>query len=153
MKKSLFFLLFIGLLTWSCDDQQTQAERDLNTIRQYIEDNNLNAQEHPSGLYYVVDEPTAGDEFPTTRSRVSVRYKGYFTDGTVFDESPNNNTVEFNLNGGVIAGWTIGIPLIKKGGTGTLIIPSALGYGFFGSGSVPPNTVIIFDVELVNFTG
>ena len=51
----------------------------------------------------------------------------------------------------VIPAWTQGIPLIKKGGKIKLLVPSALGYGSAGSGKVPGNTVIIFDVELVNF--
>ena len=152
MIRNLFLLMTLLVFTASCDDQQTAAERDLETILRYIEDNNLDAEEHPTGLYYIIDEPGTGDNFPSANARVEVKYKGYFTDGRVFDESPGENTVEFSL-GQVITGWRIGIPLLKKGGKGTFIVPSALGYGFFGSGPVPPSTVIIFDVELVNFSG
>jgi FKBP-type peptidyl-prolyl cis-trans isomerase len=49
----------------------------------------------------------------------------------------------------VIPGWTSGIPYFKEGGYGKLLIPSALGYGPSGSGSIPPNTVLVFDVKLI----
>jgi FKBP-type peptidyl-prolyl cis-trans isomerase len=144
-------LLLAGILFLNCERQKTRQEIDRDIILNYISDNNLDAIEHESGLFYVIEDPGSGEDFPSFRSRVEVRYKGYFTDGVVFDESPGNNTVEFNLTQ-TVTGWQIGVPLLKKGGRGTLIIPSGLGYGFFGSGPVPPSTVIIFDIELVNFS-
>jgi FKBP-type peptidyl-prolyl cis-trans isomerase FkpA len=49
----------------------------------------------------------------------------------------------------VIRGWQLGIPEFKTGGFGKLIIPSSLAYGPSGSGSIPPNAVLVFDVELI----
>jgi FKBP-type peptidyl-prolyl cis-trans isomerase FkpA len=66
----------------------------------------------------------------------------------VFDESGSDGIV-FPLNG-VIEGWTEGIPYFKEGGSGKLLVPSALAYGRQGSGSIAPNTVLIFDVELID---
>ena len=152
MKRLLLFLVLISGLTLSCEEQLTQSERDLNTIREYIEDNNLNALEHSSGLYYFFTQDGTGSEMPSPIATVEVKYKGYFTDGEIFDQSPGENTVELSLPNTILA-WRIGIPLMTKGSKATFIVPSGLGYGFFGSGPVPPNTVILFDVELVNFSG
>jgi FKBP-type peptidyl-prolyl cis-trans isomerase FkpA len=80
-------------------------------------------------------------------SDVKVAYKGYFTDGSVFDESSAAG-ITFNLQG-VIAGWTEGIPFFKEGGTGKLLLPSALGYGKSGTNGIPKNSVLIFDIELL----
>ena len=80
-------------------------------------------------------------------STVRASYSGYFTDGTVFDYSPAAG-IEFDLQS-VIPGWTEGIPYFKEGGYGKLLIPSALAYGTKGTGGIPPNSVLIFDVALL----
>ncbi len=94
----------------------------------------------------MIEQQGSGNN-PTTSSKVTVKYKGYFTDNSVFDES--GNTPITNYLSVFIPGWKIGIPLFKPGGKGTLFIPSNLAYGSSGSGSVPGNTVIIFDIELI----
>ena len=124
-------------------DVETQNREE---IEKYISDNNLDASSTSSGLYYVIEKEGTGTR-PNANSNVKVAYKGYFTDGAVFDESKDGIT--FNLQG-VIAGWTEGIQLFKEGGEGILLIPSSLGYGAAGIGSIPPNAVIIFDIELLD---
>ena len=148
MKYFLPILLVVFSMT-SCAKKNTeeQASTDEKIIQQYISDNNLNATATGSGLYYVVHSPGAGDGC-TSASTVTVAYRGSFTDGSVFEESPAQG-VEFSLQG-VIAGWTEGIPYFKEGGSGILILPSALAYGKSGSGSIPPNTVLVFDIELID---
>jgi FKBP-type peptidyl-prolyl cis-trans isomerase FkpA len=128
---------------------ELQSEKDRETILQYIEDNNLAAEEHESGLFYVVED-AGGDDRPSLSTEVEVRYTGRLTDGTVFDGTNGNETIKFRLSG-VIPGWQIGIPLFGRGGKGQLIIPSGLAYGPRRIGSIPPNSVLVFDVELVNF--
>ncbi|CDF79269.1 FKBP-type peptidyl-prolyl cis-trans isomerase [Formosa agariphila KMM 3901] len=115
-------------------------------IVDYIEANNLNAQPTGSGLYYVIDEQGDGEK-PTADSNVTVTYKGYFTDGEVFDESPSE--ISFYLNN-VIEGWQEGIQLFNEGGSGTLLIPSHLGYGRYGASIIPGGSVLIFDVNLIS---
>ncbi len=150
-----FLFLLIATLAWSCndDDPGDQFQDDLQLIENYLSDNNLQAEEHPSGLYYSIEEPGGADK-PTFTSAVKVYYQGRFLDGTVFDEvQPNDPPGSFFLSG-LIQGWQIGIPLIGRGGKIRLYIPSVLGYGTRGSGrNVPPNTVLIFDIELVDFNG
>lgn len=147
--KYLIPILLLAFATISCGKKKAaeQAIVDENIIAQYISDNNLNAVATGSGLYYVIDSQGNGATC-NANSTVKVAYSGYLTNGSLFDESSAEGIV-FPLNG-VIEGWTEGIPYFKEGGSGKLLIPSALAYGRNGSGSIPPNTVLIFDVELID---
>ena len=82
---------------------------------------------------------------------VSVHYTGQLDDGTVFDSSVERGTpISFPLGQGrVIRGWDEGIALLNQGSKARLIIPSDLGYGASGSGIIPPDATLVFDVELV----
>ncbi|MDX2359684.1 MAG: FKBP-type peptidyl-prolyl cis-trans isomerase [Crocinitomicaceae bacterium] len=147
------FLKFSGLLALllivSCNKEDNSAEQaaaDDAKIQQYISDHGLTATPTGSGLYVVIDNPGFGASC-NSNSDVKVAYTGYYTDGINFDQSLASGIV-FNLQG-VIQGWTEGIPYFNEGGSGTLLIPSALGYGSSGSGSVPANAVLIFDIELI----
>lgn len=137
-------LVFEITLTAVYADYEAENEA---TILQYIEDNNLNATRTDSGLYYVINNEGIGKQ-PTSTSNVTVAYKGYFLDGTVFDESSFSG-ISVRLDQ-VIAGWTEGIQLFKEGGDGVLLIPYTLGYGIDGSGSIPGASVLIFDVNLIS---
>lgn len=97
-------------------------------------------------MYYIVEEVGTG-EAPTFSDNVTVAYKGYFTNGSVFDES-NADGITFNLQQ-VIAGWTEGITYFNEGGSGKLLIPSRLAYGNSGRGSIPGGAVLIFDINLI----
>ncbi|MBX9807002.1 MAG: FKBP-type peptidyl-prolyl cis-trans isomerase [Flavobacteriaceae bacterium] len=116
-------------------------------ITDYIAKNNLTAQKSDSGLYYVINEPGTGAQ-PTATSNVTVAYKGYFTNGSVFDQS-NAAGISFGLKQ-VIKGWTEGIPYFKTGGNGILLVPSHLGYGNSAKGPIPGGSVLIFDVKLIS---
>ncbi|MDO8998124.1 MAG: FKBP-type peptidyl-prolyl cis-trans isomerase [Bacteroidota bacterium] len=148
MKKSLV-LVMIVLSFLSCKKKKiaTQNELDEKIITNYISDNNLNATATGSGLYYVMTTTGTGIQ-PNANSNVTVNYKGSLKDGKVFDQSASTGAT-FNL-GSVIKGWKEGIPLFKKGGKGILLIPSALGYGNQATGSIPANSVLIFDIDLIN---
>ncbi len=83
---------------------------------------------------------------------VYVNYVGYFTDGSKFDSSyDRNQPFSFILGSGmVIKGWDLGIVGMKVGGKRKLIIPPDLGYGIKGAGSIPLNTTLNFEVELLD---
>lgn len=130
----------------SCNKDKKQAEEDDEIIAQYIADNNLNATKTESGLYYVINEEGVGEN-PTINSTVTVAYKGYLTDNSVFDESDSTG-ITFSLTS-VIEGWQEGIPYFKPGGKGVLLIPSALGYGRRTQSTIPANSVLIFDIHLI----
>lgn len=141
--------LIIAVLISSCAKKkiEKQAKEDEDIIVQYIQDHNLNAIATGSGLYYVKDTIGTGLGCVST-SDVTVAYTGYLVDGTVFDQSSAAG-VTFNLQQ-VIKGWTEGIPHFKEGGVGKLLIPSALGYGDQATGGIPANSVLIFDIKLID---
>ncbi len=102
-----------------------------------------------SGLQYMVLRQGSGPR-PTAASRVRVHYEGRLLDGTVFDSSyERNDPATFGLDQ-VIAGWTEGLQLMPVGSKYRFWIPSELAYGRSGSpGGIPPNSTLVFDVELL----
>ena len=87
-----------------------------------------------------------------TGDLVTVNYTGYLTDGTKFDSSlnPGRSPFQFTIGQGrVIAGWEQGFAGMKVGGKRKLTIPAEMGYGAQGSGAIPPNATLVFDVELL----
>lgn len=144
------FLLLLPFIAFACKKESVdQAAIDREIIRKYIADNSINADSTESGLFYSIsDSGTAPN--PTATSAVLVYYKGYFTDGVRFDSNDPGLPREFSL-AGVIKGWQEGIPKIGKNGKIKLMIPSALGYGASEFGSIPANSVLIFDIELDSF--
>jgi FKBP-type peptidyl-prolyl cis-trans isomerase FkpA len=142
-------ILFITIILFSCQDDDSNINYDKQNetdIVNYISTNNLTAQKTASGLYYVIDNPGQGAQ-PNINSTVRVSYKGYFTNGEVFDQS-NASGISFGLQQ-VIQGWTEGIQLFKEGGSGKLLIPSRLGYGSKDNRSIPGGSVLIFDITLL----
>jgi FKBP-type peptidyl-prolyl cis-trans isomerase len=103
-----------------------------------------------SGLKYV-DEVVGTGESPSPGRTVSVHYTGRLENGTVFDSSAKRGVpFDFQIGtGGVIKGWDEGVMSMKVGGKRKLIIPPSLGYGSQDKGSIPPNSTLIFDVELL----
>ena len=144
MKKLFVFALFSSIFIINgCTNDRV----DEDIILQYISDNNLNAEPTGSGLYYVINTNGNGN-VPDINSIVTVAYKGTLTDGTIFDQSDASG-LTFPLTN-VIQGWQEGIPLFSEGGSGILLIPSALGYGNQAIGNIPANSVLIFEVTLIN---
>jgi FKBP-type peptidyl-prolyl cis-trans isomerase FkpA len=115
---------------------------EIQAVKDYLDQHNITAIQHCSGLFYTIDEPGTGAT-PAACGGVRATYVGKLTDGTQFDA----NTADFMLNG-VITGWTDGIPLIKQGGRIHLYIPPSLGYGSRSVGSIPANSILVFDVTL-----
>ena len=139
---------FIGLVfLGSCvkaEDEVDYVAKDKKIIQDYIASHQLTADSTSSGLYYVVDKVGVGKS-PSQYSNIKIRYKGTLTSGQVFDES----TTGLNINlSQVIQGWKEGIPKFKEGGEGMLLIPSHLGYGSQATGSIPANSVLIFEIKL-----
>lgn len=86
---------------------------------------------------------------PNETATVQVNYKGTFPDGRVFDASPAGNPISFPLNR-VIPCWTVGVQQIKVGGKAKLTCPSNTAYGERGAPpDIPPNSVLVFEVELL----
>ena len=105
-----------------------------------------------SGLKYS-DEIIGKGSLPKVGDKVKVHYTGTLEDGTKFDSSRDRNKpFEFTLGvGQVIKGWDEGLSTMKPGGKRKLIIPANLGYGSRPAGKIPPNSTLIFEVELLDF--
>ena len=150
----------------SMEEQRLQQEKDMETgkarmdevgvkTEQIIKDYNagkLDVKTTADGLKYVILSEGDGPQGETGK-RASVHYYGAFMDGKMFDSSfrmgrPYTFTVG---RGEVIQGWDLGIPLLKKGGTGALFIPYSLAYGEAGKPpSIPEKSDLMFYVELVD---
>lgn len=141
----VFFLVFT-----SCEkdsENNDYAAQNKQEILDYIESNNLNAQSTDSGLYYVINELGTGAQV-TENSNVTVIYRGYFTNGTTFDQSSDQGAT-FDLQN-TIEGFKEGLSLFKEGGKGVLLIPSHLGYGSENQSSIPAGSVLIFNIRILS---
>ena len=108
------------------------------------------AHKTESGLQYKIR--TLGDgPRPSPKSKVRVHYNGMLMNGVVFDNSYNEDEpVQLSLKR-VIKGWQEGIPLMPAGSTFTFLIPPELAYGKKGTQGIPPDSTLIFDVDLYDF--
>jgi FKBP-type peptidyl-prolyl cis-trans isomerase len=137
---------------------------DNEILDNYLAENNINAQQTESGLRYVITEEGNGPK-PEAGQTVRVNYAGRILSGEYFDTSIESVAKEQEIyreareyepfafplgQGRVIKGWDEGIALLNEGSKATLYIPSPLGYGNRGSGPIiKPNSILVFDVELV----
>jgi len=102
----------------------------------------------PSGLVYVALKEGTGAK-PTATDKVKVNYRGTLVDGKEFDSSyAAGQPAEFQLNQ-VIKCWAEGVSLMKAGGKAKLVCPPDIAYGERGSGSIPANATLVFEVELL----
>ena len=154
MRYLSLLLAAFGLTFFACKDKslspEEQLQEDIAQIQQYLKDKGLTAQSTASGLHYIITQEGTGGH-PTLQNKVTVKYKGYLLDGSVFDQTSGSATASFPLSN-LIPGWQEGIPLLKAGGKGTFLIPPALGYGPAGAGGdIPPNSPLVFEIEVVSF--
>ncbi|GAA4498076.1 hypothetical protein GCM10023172_14250 [Hymenobacter ginsengisoli] len=155
---ALLLLATGSVLTSSCkkDDVVTDySATDDATIQKYVADNKIaNAQKQQSGLYYVPVTTNAGAATPKPSDVVSVLYTGTLLNGTAFYSTTQNDSMpaSFQLQGGqVIPGFAEGVSLMHKGDKAVFLVPSGLAFGQGGSPpTVPANTVVRFDVQLVD---
>lgn len=148
--RTLFFSILVVILSLcACNEKQVvnQDDIDKQLIINYLEQNNIQAEEDPSGVFYIISEP-GGSVKPRIASTVTVSYDGRLLDGHRFDSGEFFTSPLSSL----IQGWQIGIPLIGEGGQIKLIIPSTLAYGNKSRPSIPANSILIFDVKLHYFS-
>lgn len=150
--KNLVFKVLFGafcfLLPLACgkDNPEKIAIKDREKIVEYLEKNNMQAIEDDSGIFYIIDKEGSGDH-PKLQSRIKVSYTGMLLDGKVFDARSGYETYLYQM----IQGWRIAVPKLKRGGSGTFFIPSGLGYGIYPTMGIPANSVLKFEIELIDF--
>ena len=145
-------------LTSCKKDDQVQADytaTDDALIKSYIATNNITtAQKQASGLYFVPVVTNANAAKPTAGTNVSFLFTGKLLDGTTFGSTQDKTKPGYFVlgNSSTINGLQEGISLMHLGDKATLLIPSGLAFGPNGNGStVPPNTVVRIDVEVIDF--
>jgi peptidylprolyl isomerase len=145
MRTLLALCLVSGVLTMGCKSTPKTAVKS-DTTRG-------DTTATPSGLKYV-DLKIGEGAMPQVGQKVSVHYTGWLTDGTKFDSSKDRNQpLEFALGRGqMIKGFDEGVATMKIGGMRKLIIPPNLAWGerSAAGGKIPPNSTVIFEVELLS---
>ena len=137
------------------NSQRKEAEKEEAAKKELIEEKlaeiTSDAKKTDSGLQYIMLKEGSGKS-PAAGQNVAVHYSGFLLDGTKFDSSyDRGEPIVFPIGEGrVIPGWDEGISLLKVGGKAKLIIPPNLGYGARAIGPIPPNSTLIFEVELVD---
>lgn len=139
---------YSDLYQFYTSNPRSQFQTDQNLIIDYIAERNLNANRESNGLFYVIHKQGEG---PLLRRGMPVKadYKGYFLDGSTFDSSyDRGKPIRFTI-GQMAPGWDQAMKLVNRGTSMTLLLPSFLAYGEEGfTDQVPPNTVLIFDIEI-----
>jgi FKBP-type peptidyl-prolyl cis-trans isomerase FklB len=128
-----------------------QARQNLAAGRAFLEENEKKEgiMTLPSGLQYKVIREGSG-KTPAVEDTVTVHYRGALIDGTEFDSSYRRNKAAAFPVSGVIAGWTEALQLMKEGAMWELFIPPELAYSDKRSGSIEPNSTLVFEVELIS---
>ncbi len=130
-------------------DSLTQSVKDNELIQDYIKKTNWKPTGSKEGVYYEILKEGSGANIKVTDT-VTVHYKGsLLSDGSVFDQT-KEKPATFPLSR-LIKGWQIGVPMCKVGGTVRIMIPSAMAYTIrCRSKLIPPNSVLVFDIDLVD---
>jgi peptidylprolyl isomerase len=133
-------------------EKQRNAEANKKALTE-IKKKFPNLTEAKEGYYYIVEKEGESDKTPEKGKTVSTHYTGKFLDGNVFDSSLKRGVFKFSVGAGqVIQGWDLAFLSMKKGEKRTIILPPDLAYGARGAGGViPPNTWLVFEVELIDF--
>lgn len=130
------------------NEQQAKATAEANQI--FLEQNAAKegVKVTQSGLQYRIIKEGTGVT-PSTDDRVEAHYRGTLVNGQEFDSSyARNKPEQFALNS-VIPGWSEGLQLLKEGGKIELVLPPEMAYGDRDLGQIPPNSILIFEVELL----
>lgn len=151
-------LIGFMLLASSCLQTEVQPSaydrlvKDMKVIDDYLAAHPGNPGDvivkDASGVRLVISTPGTGTIPPNTGNTLKIAYTGrLLSDGSMFD---SNSSYIVKLSDAIIDGWKLGIALLTKGATAKLYIPSGLGYGSNGSGVIPPNANLVFDITLID---
>ncbi|GAA0891468.1 hypothetical protein GCM10009122_11470 [Fulvivirga kasyanovii] len=144
-------LAFAGTMVGCSDDDEDglsveeQFAKEIELIDQYLDDKGIEAVvDSATGLRYVIKNDTVS-EHPQVTDVIIFNYEGRFLSDEIFEEG---DSVETTL-GSLVPGFQRGLQFFSEGTSGTLFIPSYYAYGKTGQGPVPPNTPLIFEVDLI----
>jgi FKBP-type peptidyl-prolyl cis-trans isomerase FklB len=132
-------------------EMQAMADKNLSEGKAFLEANRdkEGVKTLSSGLQYKVLTEGSG-KTPKATDEVTANYRGALIDGTEFESSyRRGKPLTFKVNG-VIRGWSEALQLMKEGSRWQLFIPPDLAYGERGTGPIPPNSTLIFEIELIS---
>jgi len=145
MKYISLFLLLVALS--AC---KTYSDDDLNEfdkkIQTYLKEEKIECEKSSSGMYFKIIEQGEGKKIQFT-DRVVFKYKGELLDGTVFDDQ-REEPVEFDVKD-LIGAWKEIMLDLNEGGKAYLVAPPNLGYGTHDLEDIPKNSILVFNMEVV----
>lgn len=149
MKKMFTVLIiFLSLIQTGCQKtDSSQKDTDDAIINKYLSEKKISATKTSSGLYYFIQPDTLpkGKQV-TPNSSLIVKYKGYLPNDSIFDQNVNGSAINLTTT---IKGWSEGLTKFRVGDKGSLFIPSHLGYGANATNKIPANSVLLFDLEVI----
>ena len=137
----ILLLTFSGCKTYS-DDELSSFDKQIET---YLKKNNIECQRSSSGLYYNIINEGEGRTIQF-KDVVSFKYTGKLLDGTTFDKK--TKPIEYKVEQ-LIGAWKEIMLELKEGGEAYLISPPQLGYGTHDLDDIPPNSILIFEIEVI----
>jgi FKBP-type peptidyl-prolyl cis-trans isomerase FkpA len=140
----LVFLTFSSCQTYSDSDKESFDQK----IQKYIKNSKIKYQKSESGLYYFIENEGEGDFIKLT-DEVSFTYEGKLLNGTIFDGQNKKKPVTFQVSK-LIQAWQETMLYLKKGGKAKIISPPQLGYGDYDLEAIPKNSILIFELEVVD---
>ena len=144
--------IFSDLVENAAKQAMERRKAEIEKVEKEIANRWPNTVKTNSGLQYVVLKKGDGKKCPKYGQTVTVHYTGTLLDGRMFDSSVHRGQPASFKIGQVIEGWNEALQTMSKGEKRTLIIPPELGYGVHGyPGIIPPDSYLIFDVELLDF--
>jgi len=138
-------ILFLGIILASCTTYSEDEKNEFDErIEKYLKKKKIKCKRSSSGLYYKIVDPGEG-ELIKLKDRVQFTYKGTFLNGKVFDEQ--TEPVEFDVQS-LIGAWKEVMLYLRPGGKAFLVTPPQLGYGEHDLDDIPPNSVLVFELEV-----
>ena len=143
--RRLLAVAAMALALAACKGDQTAAE-NITAAQTFLAEN----AKKPGVQYEVVRSGPEGGRKPTATSLVKVHYEGRLINGEVFDSSYERGAPAVMRLDRLIPAWTEALQRMKPGDEWTLYVPPEQGYGKEGAGPIPPNSVLIFRIELID---
>jgi FKBP-type peptidyl-prolyl cis-trans isomerase FkpA len=157
--QALLFIVLVPMVFLSCDDNNLGKLRELELERldQYIARNNITVKPTSSGLYYIEKQKGTGDTIKAG-DVVDIYYRTWLIDSTLVDQNINAQGHFYDplrfvvtpqgTSSTVVDGLNEGVKFMQLGTVSTMIVPSQIGYGQNGSGSIPAFSTLIFEVRI-----
>lgn len=143
--------LLLGLFTiTSCSTYSKEELKQFDTtIAKYAAKQPVKYEKSESGLYYYIENEGQGESTIRLTDEVTFAYEGRFLDGKVFDKQTAENPVTYKTKA-LIGGWKEVFAYLKKGGKAKIIVPPQLGYGDHELKDIPKNSILVFDLEIID---